>query len=58
MVMLFLGIEILSIPMYVLAASNKKSLLSNEAGFKYFFLGHDIALAFGLNECKILAAVS
>lgn len=39
MVMLFLGIEILSIPMYVLAASNKKELISNESGFKYFFLG-------------------
>lgn len=39
LVMLFLGIEILSIPMYVLAASNKTDLLSNEAGFKYFFLG-------------------
>jgi NADH-quinone oxidoreductase subunit N len=39
MVMMFLGIEILSIPMYVLAASKKGNLLSNEAGFKYFFLG-------------------
>ncbi len=39
MVMLFLGIEILSIPLYVLAASDRKSILSNEAGFKYFFLG-------------------
>lgn len=39
MVMLFLGIEILSIPMYALATSNKRELTSNEAGFKYFFLG-------------------
>jgi NADH-quinone oxidoreductase subunit N len=39
MVMLFLGIEILSIPLYVLAASDRKNILSNEAGFKYFFLG-------------------
>ncbi len=39
LVMLFIGIEILSIPMYVLAASNKRDMLSNEAGFKYFFLG-------------------
>ncbi len=38
-VMLFLGIEILSIPMYVLAGSNKKSLRSNEAALKYFLMG-------------------
>jgi NADH-quinone oxidoreductase subunit N len=39
LVMLFLGVEILSIPVYVLAASDRKSIVSNEAGFKYFFLG-------------------
>lgn len=39
MVMLFLGIEIMSIPLYVLAGSNKKSLASNEAAFKYFLMG-------------------
>lgn len=39
LVMLFLGIEILSIPLYVLAASNRRDVRSNEAGFKYFFLG-------------------
>jgi len=39
MVMLFLGIEILSIPMYVLAGSNKDSLSSNEASLKYFLMG-------------------
>ncbi len=39
MAMLFLGIEILSISMYVLAGSNKESLLSNEAAFKYFIMG-------------------
>lgn len=36
---LFLGIEILSIPVYVLAGSSKKSLKSNEAAFKYFLMG-------------------
>ncbi len=36
---LFLGIEILSIPMYVLAASRKRDLASNEAGFKYLIMG-------------------
>ena len=39
MAMLFLGIEILSISLYVLAGSNKESLFSNEAAFKYFLMG-------------------
>lgn len=39
MTMLFLGIEILSIPMYVLAASKKDDIFSNEAGFKYLIMG-------------------
>jgi NADH-quinone oxidoreductase subunit N len=37
--MLFLGIEILSIPVYVLAGANRKSLKSNESAFKYFLMG-------------------
>jgi NADH-quinone oxidoreductase subunit N len=37
--MLFLGIEILSIPLYVLAGSRKDDLASNEASFKYFLMG-------------------
>ena len=37
--MLFLGIEILSVSMYVMSASNKTELRSNEAGFKYFIMG-------------------
>lgn len=36
---LFLGIEIMSIPLYVLAASRKRELRSNEAGFKYLIMG-------------------
>ena len=36
---LFLGIEILSISMYVLAGSRKRSYYSNEASFKYFLMG-------------------
>src|SRR6218665_1269935 len=39
MTTLFLGIEIMSIPLYVLAASKKKDLRSNEAGFKYLIMG-------------------
>jgi NADH-quinone oxidoreductase subunit N len=37
--MFFLGIEILSISLYVLAASEPKNVLSNEAGMKYFLIG-------------------
>ena len=39
MAMLFLGIEILSIPMYILAGSNKTDIASNEAAFKYLIMG-------------------
>jgi NADH-quinone oxidoreductase subunit N len=37
--MFFLGIEVLSISLYVLAASRRLDLKSNEAGMKYFLLG-------------------
>lgn len=37
--MFFLGIEVLSIALYVLAASEPKNLKSNEAGMKYFIMG-------------------
>lgn len=39
MTTLFLGIEIMSIPLYVLAASKKNDKRSNEAGFKYLLMG-------------------
>lgn len=39
MTTLFLGVEIMSIPLYVLAASKKKDIRSNEAGFKYLIMG-------------------
>jgi NADH-quinone oxidoreductase subunit N len=39
MTMLFLGIEILSIPLYVLAGSRRNNLASNEAALKYFLMG-------------------
>ncbi|MBZ4042743.1 NADH-quinone oxidoreductase subunit N [Flavobacterium hibisci] len=37
--MFFLGIEILSIALYVLAASDRLNVKSNEAGMKYFLMG-------------------
>jgi NADH-quinone oxidoreductase subunit N len=39
LIMLFLGIEILSISMYILAGSKKFDLASNEAAMKYFLTG-------------------
>lgn len=39
MTTLFLGVEIMSIPLYVLAASKKNDMRSNEAGFKYLIMG-------------------
>lgn len=36
---LFLGIEILSIPLYILTGSSKRNLLSIEAALKYFLMG-------------------
>lgn len=37
--MFFLGIEILSISLYILAASDRMNIKSNEAGMKYFLMG-------------------
>lgn len=56
LLMLFLGIEVLSIPLYILAGAKKRSYRSSEAGFKYFLLGSfatafflmGIALVYGL----------
>ncbi|HEX4852009.1 MAG TPA: NADH-quinone oxidoreductase subunit N, partial [Puia sp.] len=39
LLMLFVGIEILSIPLYILTGSDKRNLKSNEASLKYFLMG-------------------
>ncbi|NBW04191.1 MAG: NADH-quinone oxidoreductase subunit N, partial [Cytophagia bacterium] len=39
MIMLFVGLEILSVAMYVLTGSDKRNLKSNEAALKYFLMG-------------------
>jgi NADH-quinone oxidoreductase subunit N len=39
LLMLFLGIEILSIPLYILTGSDKRNLKSTEAALKYFLMG-------------------
>ncbi|MCC6462123.1 MAG: NADH-quinone oxidoreductase subunit N, partial [Saprospiraceae bacterium] len=65
MVMLFLGIEILSIPLYVLAGSRRDDLSSNEAAMKYFLMGafatgillFGIALVYGATASFDLAQI-
>jgi len=39
LIALYLGLELMSLPLYVVAASNRSSLRSSEAGLKYFVLG-------------------
>ncbi len=66
LVMLFLAIEILSIPLYVLAGSRRESLSSNEASFKYFLMGSfasgfllmGIALVYGATGSFYLSAIT
>ena len=65
LIMLFLGIEILSIPLYVLAGGKKYSYRSNEASFKYFMLGSfataiflfGIALVYGASATLYLPEI-
>ena len=40
LLMLFIGVEIISIPLYILAGSEKRNLKSNEAALKYFLMGN------------------
>ena len=68
LIVLFLGLEILSIALYVLAASHRKRMESQESGIKYFVLGgfssafflYGVALIYGgsgsTNFTKIVAA--
>lgn len=39
LLLLFIGVEILSIPLYILTGSDKRNLKSNEAALKYFLMG-------------------
>lgn len=66
LIMLFLGLETLSIPLYVLAAFARGDLRAQEAGMKYFLLGafstafflYGIALIFGAAGSTALSAVA
>jgi len=39
LLILFIGVEIISIPLYILTGSDKRNLKSNEAALKYFLMG-------------------
>ncbi len=39
LLILFLGVEIMSIPLYILTGADKKNLKGNEASLKYFLMG-------------------
>jgi len=66
LLMLFLGIEIITIPLYILTGSDKKNLKSNEASLKYFLLGAfssgillmGIALVYGARGSFALTSVA
>lgn len=55
--MFFIGIEVLSISLYILAASDRTSIKSNEAGLKYFLMGSFASgiLLFGI--CLVYGAM-
>lgn len=65
LVVLFLGLELMSVTFYVLAAFARRRTASNEAGLKYFLLGafatgfllYGIALIYGSVGSTSLAAV-
>lgn len=66
LLILFLGIEIITIPLYILTGSDKKNLKSNEASLKYFLLGAfssgillmGIALVYGARGSFALSGVA
>jgi NADH-quinone oxidoreductase subunit N len=65
LIVVFLALELLSIPLYVLAAFARPRVESEEAGIKYFLLGafstgfvvYGIALVFGATGSTNLAAI-
>jgi len=65
LVMIFLGLEVMSIPVYVLAGFSRRRVKSNEAALKYFLLGafasgiflYGIAMSYGTAGTTDLAAI-
>jgi NADH-quinone oxidoreductase subunit N len=65
MIMLFVGLEILSVSLYVLTGTDKRSTRSNEAALKYFLMGafatgillFGVALLYGATGSFTLAGI-
>jgi len=65
LIVVFIGLEIMSVCLYVMAALFKRDLRSNEAGLKYFLLGafatgfllYGIALLYGITGTTQLDAI-
>ncbi len=63
---IFLGLEVLSVSLYVLAGCFRGDVRSNEAGLKYFFLGafstgfllYGVALLYGVTGSTKIAAIA
>ena len=66
LIVVFIALEILSIPLYVLAAFDRRRLSSQEAGIKYFVLGafssaiflYGIALVYGATGTTSLSGIA
>lgn len=65
LIVLFLGLEVMSVPVYVLAGFNRRSVFSAEAALKYFLVGaiasafllYGIALTYGATGTTALTAI-
>src|ERR1039457_5642914 len=63
---IFLGLEVLSVSLYVLAGFNRQNVKSNEAGLKYFLLGafstgfllYGMALTYGATGTTRIAKIA
>ncbi|WP_394939717.1 NADH-quinone oxidoreductase subunit N [uncultured Ilumatobacter sp.] len=66
LISIFVALELLSIPAYMMAAWNKRSSKSNEAGVKYYLLGvfasavmlYGMSLLFGSTNSTLLTDIS
>ena len=65
LISIFVSLEFLSIPAYMLAAWRKRDLLSNEAGMKYYLLGvfasavllYGMSLLYGISNSTLLVDI-
>jgi NADH-quinone oxidoreductase subunit N len=66
LMVLFLGLEVMSVPVYVLAAFDRRNVFSAEAGLKYFLVGalasafllYGIALLYGATGSMSLTVIA